>query len=205
MAKIITVSREFASGGREVGKRLADELGFEYYDREILEQVAKESSLDESYVENMLSGNFAISLPVTFGRTFIYNDVIQQNMTALLVAEQKIIRSLAESGKDMVIVGRSADVILEDFKPLNLFVYASMESKLRRCRWRAPVNEQYNDKELARKIRQVDAGRKRQRKIITDRTWGAKENYHLCINTTDMNIKSFVPSLAKFVRSYFED
>ncbi len=205
MAKIITVSREFSSGGREVGKRLADALGFEYYDREILEQVAKESQLDESYVENMLSGNFAVSLPVTFGRTFIYTDVIQQNMTNLLVAEQKIIRSLAESDKDMVIVGRSADVILEDYKPLNLFVYADMQSKLERCRERAPEDESLTDKELIRKIKQIDTGRKRQRKIITDRAWGEKENYHLCINTTGMNIKAFVPSLAEFVKSYFNN
>lgn len=203
MTKIITVSREFSSGGREVGKRLADALSFEYYDREIIEQVAKESQLDENYVENMLSGNFAISLPVTFGRTFLYNDVIQQNMTDLLVAEQKIIRSLAESGKDIVIVGRSADVILEDYKPLNLFVYADMQSKLERCRVRAPEDEKLTDKELIRKIRQVDAGRKRQRKIITDKAWGEKENYHLCLNTTGMDIKAFVPSLAEFVKSYF--
>ncbi len=205
MAKIITISREFGSGGREVGKRLADELGYEYYDREIIEQVAKESQLDEAYVENMLSGKFAVSLPVTFGRTFIYNDIIQQNMTNLLVVEQKIIRSLAESGKDMVIVGRSADVILKDFKPFNIFVYSSMDAKIKRCRWRAPKNEQYTDKELARRIKQVDSDRKKQRKLVTDQEWGAKESYHLCINTTGLKIKQLVPPLAEFIKSYFNN
>lgn len=205
MAKIITISREFGSGGREVGKRLADELGYEYYDREIIEQVAKESQLDEAYVENMLSGKFAVSLPVTFGRTFIYNDIIQQNMTNLLVVEQKIIRSLAESGKDMVIVGRSADIILKDFKPFNIFVYSSMDAKIKRCRWRAPKNEQYTDKELARRIKQVDSYRKKQRKLVTDQEWGAKESYHLCINTTGLKIKQLVPPLAEFIKSYFNN
>lgn len=203
MAKIITISREFGSGGREVGKRLADELGFEYYDREIIEQVAKESQLDEAYVENMLSGNFSISLPVTFGRTFMYNDVVQQNLTNLIVTEQKIIRTIAESGKNMVIVGRSADVLLKDYKPLNIFVYASMEAKIKRCRWRAPRNEQYSDKELAKRIKQVDAGRKKQRKLITDSEWGEKESYHLCLNTTDVNIKNLITPLAAFAKSYF--
>lgn len=203
MAKIITISREFGSGGREVGKRLADELGFEYYDREILEQVAKESQLDEAYVENMLSGKFSVSLPVTFGRTFIYTDVVQQNMTNLLITEQKIIKSLAEKGKDMVIVGRSADVILKEYNPLNIFVYASMEAKIKRCRWRAPRNEELTDKELAKKIKQVDAGRKKQRKLITDSEWGAPENYHLCLNTTGVNIKDLIIPLTAFAKRYF--
>ncbi len=203
MARIITVSREFGSGGRELGKRLADELGFEYYDREIIDKVAEESQMDASYVESVLNGSFSLSFPVTFGRTFFYSDSLQQNITELLVAEQKIIKALAKKKTDMVIVGRSADALLKDYKPFNIFVYADMESKMKRCRWRAPVNEQLSDKELARKIKQVDTGRSRQRKLITDIPWGKKESYHLCINTTGVNIKSLVPPLAEFIKSYF--
>jgi cytidylate kinase len=205
MAKIITISREFGSGGRELGKRLADELGFDYYDREILEQVAKESELDEAYAEKLLDGSFSLGFPVSFGRTFLYTDVLQQNVTKLLVAEEKIILSLAESGRDMIIVGRGADVILSKYKPLNIFVYADMDSKIARCRWRAPKNEQYSDKELAKKIKQVDAGRARQRRLITDKEWGQKENYHLCINTTDANIKNLVSPLAAYAKEVFRN
>ena len=203
MARIITVSREFGSGGREIGKRLADELGFEYYDREIIEQVAKESNLDSAYVENALNGNFSMSFPVTFGRTFLYTDALQQNVTNLLVAEQKIIRALAEKNTDMVIVGRSADVLLKEYSPFNIFVYADTQSKLRRCRERAPEDEKLTDKELLKKIKQVDAGRTRQRRLLTDSEWGAKESYHLCINTTGLNIKNLVPPLAEFIKNYF--
>ena len=203
MPRIITISREFGSGGRELGKRLADELGFDYYDREIITKVAEESQLDAGYVETVLNGNFSMSFPVTFGRTFFYTDVLQQNVTNLLVAEQKIIKALAEKGNDMVIVGRSADVLLKEYKPLNIFVYADMESKMKRCRWRAPANEQLTDKELAKKIKQVDVGRSRQRQIITDSEWGKKESYHLCINTTGVNIKTLIPHLAEFVKCYF--
>lgn len=201
MARIITVSREFGSGGRELGKRLADELGFEYYDREIIDKVAEESNMDAGYVETVLNGNFSMGVPITFGRTFFYTDALQQNITGLLVAEQKIIKALAEKNTDMVIVGRSADALLKEYKPFNIFVYADMESKMKRCRWRAPVNEQLTDRELARKIKQVDAGRKKQRKIITDSPWGKKESYHLCINTTGVKIKSIVPSVAEFIRN----
>ena len=204
MAKIITISREFGSGGRELGKRLADELGFDYYDREILEQVAKESELDEAYAEKVLDGSFSLGFPVTFGRTFLYTDILQQDATKLLVAEEKIIRSLAKTGKDMVIVGRGADVILRDYKPLNIFVYADMDSKIARCRWRAPKNEALSDKELARKIKQVDTGRARQRKLMTDKDWGEKESYHLCINTTGTTIKSIVSCVAEFAKCYFK-
>lgn len=204
MAKIITISREFGSGGRELGKRLADELGFDYYDREILEQVAKESELDEAYAEKVLDGSFSLGFPVTFGRTFFYTDILQQDATKLLVAEEKIIRSLAKTGKDMVIVGRGADVILRDYKPLNIFVYADMDSKIARCRWRAPKNEALSDKELARKIKQVDTGRARQRKLMTDKDWGEKESYHLCINTTGASIKNLVYCVAEFAKCYFK-
>lgn len=205
MAKIITISREFGSGGRELGKRLADELGFDYYDREILEQVAKESELDESYAEKLLDGSFSLGFPVSFGRTFLYTDVLQQNVTKLLVAEEKIILSLAERGRDMIIVGRGADAILSKYKPLNIFVYADTESKIARCRWRAPKNEQYSDKELAKKIKQVDTGRARQRRLITDKEWGKKENYHLCINTTDAIIKNLVSPLAAYAKEFFRN
>ena len=204
MAKIITISREFGSGGRELGKRLADELGFDYYDREILEQVAKESELDEAYAEKVLDGSFSLGFPVTFGRTFLYTDILQQDATKLLVAEEKIIRSLAKKGNDMVIVGRCADVILRDYKPLNIFVYADMDSKIARCRWRAPKNEALSDKELARKIKQVDTGRARQRKLMTDKDWGEKESYHLCINTTEASIKNLVSCVAEFAKCYFK-
>lgn len=204
MTKIITISREFGSGGRELGKRLADELGFDYYDREILEQVAKESELDEAYAEKVLDGSFSLGFPVTFGKTFIYTDILQQDATKLLVAEEKIIRALAKKGNDMVIVGRGADVILSNYKPLNIFVYADMDSKLTRCRWRAPKNEALTDKELARKIKQVDTGRARQRKLLTDKDWGDKGSYHLCINTTGTNIKSLVSCVAEFAKCYFK-
>ena len=69
---IITISREFGSGGRELGKRLADLLGYSYYDREIITAIAEKHNFAESYVENVLEGNIPFSAPVTFGRTFSY-------------------------------------------------------------------------------------------------------------------------------------
>lgn len=204
--KIITVSREFGSGGREIGKRLADELGFDYYDREIIDAVAVKSSFDTSYVEDMLEKGLPKAFPFSFGRTFSYPDSNQQNFTKILLAQQQFITETAKEGRDFVIVGRSADVILSDFEPLNIFVYADMDSKLSRCRKRAPADEKLSDRELARKIRAVDKGRAASRDFISDAggAWGVRENYHLMINTTGREIKRMIPSVAKFALDFFE-
>ena len=201
--RIITVSREFASGGREVGKRLADELGFDYYDREIITAVAEKSSFDVDYVENMLEKGLPKIFPLTFGRTFSYPDSAQQNFTKILLAQQQIITGIAEKGRDFVIVGRSADVILSDYKTFNIFVYADTESKIRRCRQREPADEKFSDRELIRMIKRIDSGRATNREFIGNGGWGEKENYDLCLNTTDIEIKRIIPALASLALDFF--
>ena len=201
--RIITVSREFASGGREVGKRLADELGFDYYDREIITAVAEKSSFDVDYVENMLEKGLPKIFPLTFGRTFSYPDSAQQNFTKILLAQQQIITGIAEKGRDFVIVGRSADVILSEYKTFNIFVYADTESKIRRCRQREPADEKLSDRELIRMIKRIDSGRATNREFIGNGGWGEKENYDLCLNTTDIEIKRIIPALASLALDFF--
>ena len=202
--KIITISREFGSGGREVGKRLADALGFAYYDREIITAVAQKSSFDEEYVEKTLERGIPRTFSISFGRTFSFPDVAQQNYTKLLVAQQQFIEDIAKKGEDFVIVGRAADVILKDYNPLNLFVYAEMDSKIKRCKGRAEKGEKMSEREYARKIKQVDLGRAVNRQLLADGGWGDKESYHLCINTTDAEIKKLIDPIAAFARAWFE-
>lgn len=202
--KIITISREFGSGGREVGKRLADALGFQYYDREIITAVAQKSSFDEEYVEKTLERGIPRTFSISFGRTFSFPDVAQQNYTKLLVAQQQFIEDIAKKGEDFVIVGRAADVILKDYNPLNLFVYAEMDSKIKRCKGRAEKGEKMSEREYARKIKQVDLGRAVNRQLLADGGWGDKESYHLCINTTDAEIKKLIDPIAAFARAWFE-
>lgn len=201
--KIITISREFGSGGREVGKRLADLLGFRYYDKEIITAVAEKSNFDETYVETVLEKSFPKSFPLTFARTFSFTDSAQENYTKLLLTQQQIIKDIAKKGEDFVIVGRASDVILEEYQPLNLFVYADKQSKIERCKKRAPDGEKLTDKELARQIKQVDLGRAVNRQLLADDRWGEKESYHLCINTTDANIKTLTDAVAQFAKAWF--
>ena len=202
--RIITISREFGSGGRELGKRLADALGFAYYDREIVSSIAEKCNLDEGYVENVLRKGLTINVPVTFGHTFyFYSDPTSENELKVLNMQQQIIKELALRG-DCVMVGRSSGIILEKYNPLRLFVYADMEWKVKRCRERASAEEHLTDRELEKKIRQIDAGRARHQKLLTDRKWGAPEGYDLCINTTDLEIKKIIPGLKEMALCWFE-
>ena len=202
--RIITISREFGSGGRELGKRLADALGFAYYDREIVSSIAEKCNLDEGYVENVLRKGLTINVPVTFGHTFyFYSDPTSENELKVLNTQQRIIKELALRG-DCVMVGRSSGIILEKYNPLRLFVYADMEWKVKRCRERASAEEHLTDRELEKKIRQIDAGRARHQKLLTDRKWGAPEGYDLCINTTSLEIKKIIPGLKEMALCWFE-
>lgn len=198
---IITVGREFGSGGRELGKRLADELGYRYFDKEIISAVAEKTEFDENYVANVLENNIFMQMPLTFGRSFYYAPGVQNNAMQILVAQQKIIKELAKNG-NCVVVGRCADVILEEYKPFNIFVYASLSSKVERCRKRS--SEEMSDRELIKKIKQIDQNRMRLREIFSDVKWGRKEAYHMCINTSDTEIKTIVPSVSQYIKKWFE-
>ena len=141
---IITISREFGSDGRELGKLPDDIFHFAYYDKEIILASAEESNLAETYVEEMMEIGLSHSCPITVGRTFYYPAFLHQNTTNMLV-QQKIIKALAAKG-DCVVAGQSADTILWGHMPFNLFVYADLFAKLKRCRERAPEGECLTDR-----------------------------------------------------------
>lgn len=199
MNKIITISREFGSGGREIGKRLADELNLSYYDKEIIMQIANETGMSEEHINN-ISERRIYTYPINFSRSFSVYPTIQNNQTQVLVAQQKIIKQIAEKG-NCVIVGRGANAILKDYNTVDIFVYANMKSKINRCKNKRK-DEDITDKELEKKIKQIDKNRKDYHKVISNIEWGQKENYDICINTSEIEIKKIVPSLAKYIESY---
>ena len=203
--KIITISREFGSGGREIGKRLADILGFEYYDREIISEIAKIGNFDEKYVEHMGEGGFVSSVHLTYGRTLYYPQAQWDNSTKLLIAEQKALNSIVQRGKDCIIVGRCADVVLSEYKPFNLFIYADMESKIERCKKRMEDERFITESRLAKQIKRIDKNRAKHREAISHIKWGRKEAYHLCVNTTGINPKDITPVIADYATSYFKN
>ena len=102
--KIITVSREFGSGGRELGKRLSDCLGWPYYDREIISAVARRNALDEGYVEDALEQGDFRGVPLTIGRTFAYLPSMPHDSRQLLQEQRRVLRALAAHGDCIIAV-----------------------------------------------------------------------------------------------------
>ena len=201
---IITISREFGSGGREIGKRLADILSYDYYDREIISEVAKIGNFSEQYVEEVDEKGYSSGYTLTFGRTLFYPVAAWDNSTRILLAEQKALKEIAGKGRDCIIVGRCADVVLKDYNPFNVFVYANMDSKVSRCKSRVNAGE-ISDKELVKKIKTIDKNRSRHRSVLSDIEWGSKEAYHLCVNTTNISPKDISPIVADYAKSYFSN
>ena len=202
--RIITVSREFGSGGRELGKRIADRLGFDYYDSEIISAVAKNSGMDAHYVENTLDNHGWQDFSITFGGTIHSVEYLQASRIELLVQQRKVIESIAALGKDCVIIGRNADVILKDYHPFNMFVCADKEAKLRRCRERAREEEHLTDRELLRKMKEIDKGRAHTRDFLSGTAWGDRASYHLIVNTSTWDIKTLSGAVADFAVRWFE-
>ena len=199
MNKIITISREFGSGGKEIGKRLADKLGYAFYDSKIIDLLVKETGMSEQYITN-ISEKGVYPVPFQFGKTFVTNLSIQKNQTDILIKQNKILKSIAEKG-NAIIVGRGANIILKEYNPINIFVYADIESKIKRCKEKGSEDENLTDKELLNKIKDVDKNRKAFNDLISDISWGNKENYDLCINTSNINIKNIISPLADYVNA----
>lgn len=202
MNKVITIGREFGSGGRELGQLLAEELGCRYYDKQILNDIVKETSYSEKYVKSVVEGNSKI-YPVTLQYTsYITSNYTISQMQEIFRAQTEVIKRMALESS-CVIVGRCADYILanmeeeKNFELFRLFVHADMGSRIKRCQERASSGENLSDKEMKRAIKNVDRNRANYYEDYTLQRWGDKSNYDICINTTNMSIPDMVPYLAK--------
>ncbi len=195
---IITISREFGSGGRELGIKLAEKLGYKFYDKELIALVSKEGGKTENYIENVLSkiNDYAY----TPRNSFTFYTKEQKNLTDELIMERKVIGEIAKKG-NCVIVGRGADIILKDQNTIDIFVYSNMQSKIKRCKEYAKDEDKLNEKELEHKIKTVDKARQKLYVMLGQDCWGKKENYDICINTTNLNISKLANGLAELIKS----
>ena len=197
MNRIITIGREFGSGGRELGRRLSEELGFAYYDQEIISEIAQRTEMSEQYVQSIVEHQPVFSFPIHIGRSFYPapTPVFDQSM-AVYQEQARIITEMAQKS-DCVTVGRCADYILKEHEPFRMFVYADMESKIKRCLEKASEEEEMTDKELKQHILGIDKKRAKYYQFYTGHKWGDKLNFDLCINTSRTIIKEIVPAVAK--------
>lgn len=183
MSRIITIGREFGSGGRELGRCLAELLHMEFYDKEIITQIAKRTP-------------FTL-YPITVGKTFWnISDYSFQQAQVVFQEQSNILREMADKS-DCVIVGRCADYILRSRNPYRIFVYASMSSKIQRCKEREYRKQALSDEQLKQNILKIDKARAKYYSYYSEQEWGQKENYDLCVNTSKTPIKELAAVIAK--------
>lgn len=204
--RIITISRQFGSGGRELGKRLADELGWDYYDKEIIERLAEEQGMDAEYVRHVLNNHEWHNMQLTFRSSFSGVMFDSGTRTELLVKQREIIEGIAEAGNDCIIVGRDADVILRDLRPFRLFVCADIQSRIDRCMSHENKKEsgRLSEKEIKQNIKRIDRNRSRVREMLTGKEWVDGSAFDLTINATGKDIKKLAEAVAEFAPKWFE-
>lgn len=194
MKNIITISREFGSGGRSIGKAVAEALGYSYYDKELIEKIVEETGLSEKFVEN--SGEYAPAAN-RFSYAFVGRSVNGMSVEDYLWRKQReIILKLAEEGK-CVIVGRCADYILREREDcLNVFIHADMQKRMERI-----VNLYgETDQKPEKRLKEKDKKRRLNYKYYTDRQWGMSQNYHIALDSGELGMErceNIIVNLAK--------
>ena len=176
MAKrIITISREFGSGGRFIGEEVAKKLGIAYYDKEMIGQIAEQAGLSSEYVRE----NAELSPKKGwFAYAFSGRDITGKSVEDMVYeAQRKVILELADK-ESCVIIGRNADYILKDRDDvLNVFIYGDMPEKTKRIMGLYNVEE----KEAVKMMADTDKRRMTNYNFYTDQKWGKTSNYTLCL------------------------
>lgn len=190
---VITIGRSFGSGGREIGKKLADELGMEYYDRELLEEVAKRSGLDEEYVRLFDEKKPPLAIFSALPAGMIGNE--RQMEVKIHTLQHQVMESLAEKAP-CVFIGRRADLLLRG-RPntCNIFITAPPEYCIRRVSLRDGLTEQESDE----KIRRMNRARKSFYNYTGEGRWGEASNYNLCIDSSALGTDGAVSLIRKYI------
>ena len=181
MAKrIITISREFGSGGRFIGEEVAKKLGIAYYDKNIIGQIAEKSGLSPEYIQENAELSPKKGL---FAYAFSGRDITGKSVEDMVYEVQRnIILELAEK-EPCVIIGRNADYILKDRDDvLNVFIHGDMPEKIKRITGLYNVKE----KEAVKMMADTDKRRKTNYNFYTDQNWGKASNYTLCLNSSQL-------------------
>ena len=189
---IITISRQYGSGGRMIGQQLAKELNIPFYDKEIIDLAAKESGLAVDFIrgqEQQLTQSLLFSIVTNFtSNSSAFNPNMLSLSDQVYLAEAKAIRELADKGA-CVMVGRCADWVLEkDYDVLRVFVCAPIEERCRRA------VEEYGDKQdnIQKTVQNIDKQRARYCQHYCDKAWEDAGNYDLCLNSGTISIENCV-------------
>ena len=197
MSKVISISREFGSGGREIGYRLAQKLGIPFYDKELIEMAAEDSNIsaelfhanDEVIArKERMEHHYAPIDPFSPAYEIPVSD-------QLFVIQTKIIKQLAQNGP-CVIIGRCSDVIVDDV--FKVFICASLKKRVERLSAIEETHE-IDSKKLETQIRAIDKKRKEYYQYYSGNEWGKPKNYDICLNSGTLGIERCVDLIAELV------
>lgn len=189
MNTVITISRQYGSGGRFVGRLLADSLGIPFYDKEIIAMASENSGFAQDFIkenEQKMKGLASVSFtPSVWGGSLINS--FENFESRIYASETEAIEEIAKKGA-CVIVGRCADYVLKDkVRCMNVFIYADMPSRVDRV---INVFRRTDDQKKAERIiKENDRMRARHYRYYTDSEWGASENYHISLNTSAFGVE----------------
>ena len=198
MSRVITISREFGSGGREVGFRLAEKLGIPFYDKEIISMAAEDSNISEEvfHSHDEVIGN----------KERIDHDYVSVNPFSPLyevpvsdqvfMAQSQIIKKLAQEGP-CVIIGRCSDILVED--GFHVFICAGMKKRLERM---LALEPQESAKNMENRMRQIDQKRRDYYQYYSGNEWGNPRNYHLSLNSGKLGIERCVDIIMESLKLY---
>ena len=171
MNKVITVSRQFGSGGREFGIKLANALGIPFYDKELISMAAEDSNLSAEFMRHHEE-----SAPGLLSRT-LYSYYQMPMTDQIYIAQSNLIKRLAQEGS-CVIIGRCSDVILED--SVKIYVHAPLAKRVER---KLAMDTGVSAEKMEDHIRATDKKRKKYYEYYTDQKWGMAENHNLCLDS----------------------
>ena len=182
--RIITISREFGSGGRFIGEEVAKKLGIAYYDKNIIHEIAEKSGLSPEYIQE----NAELSPKKgVFAYAFAGRDITGKSVEDMVYeAQRRVILELADK-EPCVIIGRNADCILKDRDDvLNVFIHGDMPEKIQR------ITRLYNvdEKEAVKMMADTDKRRMTNYNFYMDQKWGQASNYTLCLNSSQLGYES---------------
>ncbi len=195
---IITIDREYGSGGREIGVKLSEALEIPLYDRDMLDRAAKDSGIAQELVESndeKSTGSFLFSLVMDSKTSGVYSDEVPLNQKVFM-AQFETIRSIAEEGP-CVLVGRCADYALRDRDDiLSVFIHADMEQRIRRV----AVDNDLSDAKAKDLISRNDKERSSYYNFYTDRKWGDARTYDACFDSSKLGINGVVNMVLNLVK-----
>jgi len=198
---VVTIGRQFGSGGRQIGALLAKKLGIPFYDEELIAEAAKKMGIKETLFEeidekaaNSLLYSIAMGNYSAHARFNMFNDIPLNDK--LFQVQAEIIRQYAAEGP-CVIVGRCADYILEEVRPcLNVFIHADLPHRVER----ATKEYGFPEAGIRQKILKADRQRSNYYDYYTDKTWGQLANYHISLDSGILGIEGCAHMLAEYMK-----